>query len=311
MSPEAHARGGGAALLTALLIVAVAAALATSLMSAQHLEIRASANLLDRDRGMWFALGGEAWAMGILNRDAADSQYDHLNEIWAGTPPPVPVTGGSATGRIIDLHGRFNLNNLLVDGKQSPNDWARFERLLKVVGIEPRVAFAVMDWIDPDSVVSGPGGAEEETYLGRRPPYRPANRFFTSTSELRLVAGFDEEKVTRLLPFVTALPERTEININTAPLELLMTLVENMSRAEAQVFDDKRRRENGYKSVNALLEEPYLKGKGVLSAGLTVNSRFFLVESAVTLGRGRTFLSSVLLRGGSHTKVLRRTREGG
>ncbi|MBF0417165.1 MAG: type II secretion system minor pseudopilin GspK [Magnetococcales bacterium] len=308
---KAGASGRGAALLTALLIVAVATALATTLLSAQHLEIRASGNLLDRDQGMQFALGGEAWAMGILNRDAAESQYDHLNEIWAATPPPVPVTGGTASGRIFDLNGRFNLNNLLLDGKQSPNDWARFERLLKVVGIEPRVAFAVMDWIDPDNLVSGPGGAEEETYIGRKPPHRSANRFFISTSELRLVAGFNDEAVNRLLPFVTALPERTELNVNTAPVELLMTLVENMTRTDAQLLDDKRRQESGYKSVGAFLEVPFFKGKTVLSGGWTVQSRYFLVESDVKLGRSRTFLSSLLLRSNGSTQVLRRLREGG
>ncbi|MEO5345532.1 MAG: type II secretion system minor pseudopilin GspK [Magnetococcus sp. YQC-9] len=299
----------GAALLTALLIVAVAAALATGLLSRQHLEIRASGNILDRDRGMQFALGGEAWAIGILNRDAAESNHDHLNEIWASTPPSVPVTGGSASGRIIDLSGRFNLNNLLMDGKPSPTDWARFERLLKVVGLEPRLAYAVLDWMDADSLLSGAGGAEEETYIGKRPPYRPANQFFVTTSELRLVMGFNVEAVSRLLPLVIALPERTEINVNTAPLELLMTLVENLPQADVKNLDERRRRDEGFKSVSALLAEPCLKNKPVLSEGMAVVSRYFLVESEVVLGRGRTLLSSFLLRSGGNIRVLRRSQK--
>lgn len=305
-------RGGekarGAALLTALLIVSVAVTVITGMISAQHLDIRASGNAFERDRGVQFALGGEAWAMGILSRDATEGGHDHLNELWAAIAPPIPVTGGTATGRITDLQGRFNLNNLLLEGKQSPVDRARFERLLLVVGLEPRLASAVVDWIDRDGEVSGPGGAEDETYLGKRPPYRAANQPFVSATELRLVEGFDAEALQRLLPLVTALPERTEWNVNTAPVELLMTLVENFSRGEAMAIDDVRRRDKGYVDVASFLAEPLLKGREVLSGGVGVSSRYFLVEGEVRLERGRTRLSSLLMRNNGRMTLLRRAR---
>ncbi|MBF0192365.1 MAG: type II secretion system minor pseudopilin GspK [Magnetococcales bacterium] len=298
----------GAALLTALLIVSVAVTVTIGMISAQHLDIRASGNILERDRGLHLALGGEAWAMGILSRDAVESEHDHLNEIWAASPPPIPVTGGTASGRITDLQGRFNLNNLVHEGKQNPVERARFERLLRVMGLDGRLALAVVDWIDADSQVSQPGGAEDETYLGRRPPYRAANQPFVTPTELRLVEGFNEEAVSRLLPLVTALPERTELNVNTAPVELLMTLVDNMTRSEAMILDDKRQRGEGFKELATLLAEPLFKGREVLSGGLTVSSRFFLVEGEVRQGRGRTRLSSLLVRQNGRVIVRRRAQ---
>ncbi|MBF0340577.1 MAG: type II secretion system minor pseudopilin GspK [Magnetococcales bacterium] len=300
----------GAALLTALLIVSVVAALATGMISAQHLDIRRTGNLLDRDRGLQFALGGEAWAMAILTRDAAESTTDHLNEIWAANPPVIPVAGGTARGKITDLQGRFNLNNLVHDGQQSLPDRLRFERLLQVVGVDPRLAAAVIDWIDPDSFVVGPGGAENETYLGKRPPYRAANQFFVSVSELRLVQGFDAATVDRLSPLVTALPERTEINVNTAPLEVLMTLFERMSREQAKILDDKRNRGKGFADVGTFLADPMFTGREVLSGGLTVASRYFLVEGEVRLERSRTRLASLLYRREGRVTLLRRVQGG-
>ncbi|MBF0628735.1 MAG: type II secretion system minor pseudopilin GspK [Magnetococcales bacterium] len=300
----------GAALLTALLIVAVAVTLTAGMMAAQHLEIRSSGNLLDRDRALQYALGGEGWAMGILTRDASEGPTDHLNEPWATALPAIAVGGGTIAGGIRDLQGLFNLNNLLLDGKQSPEDFARFTRLLRVVGLESRLAAAVVDWIDADDRVSGPGGAEEGSYYGKQPGYRPANQFFVTATELRQVEGFTGEAVALLLPLVTALPERTELNINTAPVELLMTLVENMPKADAMALDGKRQQDKGYTNVNDLLNDPLLKGKTVLSGGLGVASHYFLLEQEVRLGRGRTRLASLLLRKEGGVRVLRRAQGG-
>ncbi|MBF0179821.1 MAG: general secretion pathway protein GspK [Magnetococcales bacterium] len=95
----------GAALITALLIVASAVMIASGMVSLLQLEIRLAANIQDRDRAMHFALGGEAWAMGVLARDATAGSHDHLGEAWATVLPPMPVTGGTASGRILDLQG--------------------------------------------------------------------------------------------------------------------------------------------------------------------------------------------------------------
>lgn len=311
MMPVGRSGMRGAALLTALLIVSVAVAVTAGMLSAQHVEIRKSSTILDRDRAMQFALGGEGWALGILVRDAEEGQTDHLNEIWAASPPPIPISGGTAQGRITDLQGRFNLNNLLLDGKQSPVDRTRFERLLAVVGLDKSLAVAVIDWIDADDQVGGPGGAEDGHYGHKDPPYRAANQRMVTPTELHLIEGFNAEAVERLLPLVSALPERTEVNVNTAPLEVLMTLYEGMSRADAALLDEKRRQNKGFIDIASFLNEPVLRGKELLSGGLGVSSRFFLAEGEVRLGRAQTRLTSLLMRKEGKVRVLGRAQGEG
>jgi general secretion pathway protein K len=43
---------------------------------------------------------------------------DDLSEPWANLPPSLPIEGGKIAGRIEDLQGRFNLNNLIKSASQ-------------------------------------------------------------------------------------------------------------------------------------------------------------------------------------------------
>lgn len=84
---------------------------ATSLASLQQQTIRRSTLFQHQLQARLYSLGAEDWATAVLRRD--DSETDHLGEDWASLPPALPIQGGTLQGRIIDLQGRFNLNNLL------------------------------------------------------------------------------------------------------------------------------------------------------------------------------------------------------
>jgi len=92
-----------------------------------------------------------------------------------------------------------------------------FAQLLASLGIEPKWASYVVDWIDPDIMPSNPEGAEDSVYLGQTPPYRTANMYITSASELLALPGFGHDRYKKLEPFVTALPYGTPLNLCTAP----------------------------------------------------------------------------------------------
>ena len=105
-----------------------------------------------------YVQGAEAWAADILRQDLVDSpESDHLGEQWAIELPPLPVDGGAIVGRLEDLQGRFNLNNL-VGANGMENELARrqFERLLLSVDVDPALAGAVVDWLDPDTELRFP-----------------------------------------------------------------------------------------------------------------------------------------------------------
>src|SRR4029077_12156653 len=118
----------------------------------------------------------------ILRQDMVDSpQSDNLGEIWATELPPLPVDGGTIQGRLEDLQGRFNLNNLINDrGLPDPVALKQFERLLSLLEIDATLAGGVLDWLDPDTDVRFPNGGEDTTYAAADPPYRAANTEITT-----------------------------------------------------------------------------------------------------------------------------------
>lgn len=238
----------GVALITVLLVVALATAAAASMTGDHQFDIRRTGNRIALTQAHQIALGGESWAMGILARDrrgetgttegGGDSdrnpEIDALDEIWAQDLPPIPIEGGQVTGRIVDVQGRFNINNLITGDRVDAAALARFEQLLEVVSLNREIAQAVVDWLDPNSETTYPGGAEDDFYSGLKDPYRAANQPAASASELRLVRGIDATAWNRLAPHVTALPEATAINVNTATSRVMQAVVPGLGEGEAE-----------------------------------------------------------------------------
>ena len=304
-SISARRHNQGVALITAVLITAAIAIAAVAMASQQTLDVRRTANIIDGDRSYVFALGVESWAMQILMRDRRDNQTDNLQEDWAQQLPPITVEGAVVTGHIEDMQGRFNLNNLMKEDKVSPLDMQRFQRLLTILGIDPGLADAVVDWIDPDGDVTQPAGAEDPQYLRADVPYRAANRPFVSPSELLLVQGFTAEVYRNIESYVCALPVRSSINVNTAPKELLMALADNITEEDAQQLIDGRG-DKGYASVDVFVGDKALAGRGVQPEGLSVATDYFLLDAATKFDRAQTHLYSLLARSNSGINVVYR-----
>ena len=102
----------GVALITAMLISALATIVAANLAWESALDVRRTTIILNRDQAMQVALGAESWIIGILHQDKEDSQTDHLGEIWATDLPGLPIEGGEVFGSVQDLQGRFNVNKI-------------------------------------------------------------------------------------------------------------------------------------------------------------------------------------------------------
>jgi general secretion pathway protein K len=325
-------RQQGVALLTALLIVFLASLIATELAGLQQLAIRRSSLLQHQQQARLYTLGAEQWAAALLARDARNSETDHPGEDWAVLLPALPVQGGSITGRIEDLQGRFNINNLLkaetnpseplptgnsdqdqdddAQGNANPAngvdvgrniDPAQFkalQRLLETLELEPNIAQAIADWLDPDQETLFPDGAEDGTYTNRSPAYLTADRPLTSISELRLIMGIDQETYVKLAPYVCALPPGTALNVNTVLAPVLAAASDGLSlnKAEDRVKD---RNKLGYDSVDAFLNVNPFGSQGLPRDRLAVSSRYFLVTAEASVGEGRAVLHSVLERTGT------------
>jgi len=287
-------RQRGVALLTALAVVALATVAATYMMSAQQLQIRRTGNQLLQEQAWQYALGAEAWSKTILAQDAADNEIDALDENWAIELPPLPIEGGSLSGRLIDLQGRFNLNNLVnSNGKLNAASLDQLQKLLQAQNLPIELAEAIADWQDEDIEAQGGSGAEDDFYSGLETPYRTPNQKISSTSELRLIRGIDDEQLVLLKPLVTALPEQTSLNVNTASAEVFTSL--GIAKEDAKQLAE-RLKEEPVESIADFEKLSEVSKYKIDTSKLSVESQYFLLEVTVEIGQIRSRLSSVIFR---------------
>ncbi len=270
----------GVAVVTAILIVAVAASAAALMLAQQSATLNQAALLASRAQADAYAQAGLDWARGILADDARQGPVDTLAEGWAQPLAGLPVERALVGGAITDLQSRFNLNDVVVNGRRSDPDVQILTRLLDRLGLDPGLALAVLDWVDADQDVSGGGGAEDAYYLALPRPHRAANRPLVQLEELYAVRGFDAKTVERLRPFVTALPARTPVNANTAPPEVLEAILPELSRDEVAALVASRAA-RPFQSRADLKARAPKAAPSAIDASLDVGSASFLVRVTV------------------------------
>ncbi len=279
----------GIALITAVLVVAIAAVIATSMMSRQNFDTRRTANIIHQDQAIAYALGAEYWAGVELSRDAQQNNVDHLQENWAYDLPPLPIDGGFINGKVEDLQGRFNLNSVL-----DPLQAERFARLCLALNVDPDFIPALQDWIDGDTEVRE-YGAEDETYTRMEPPYRAANGFLADTSELLLVRGVSVQEYNALTFYISALPAGSAINVNTASPQLLQSLTHDVAVPDIERIIGIRAGAP-YQDIDYFVADEAFAGREISDEYLSVGSQYFLLTADVMLGDAPLTLQSVLYR---------------
>ena len=299
----------GVALITALLISALAGAVATNLAWDNALDARRTMVLLYRDQAVQVAVGSEGWVRTILKDDLAGSTNDHLDEIWATEIPALPIDSeavqGQIWGSIEDLQGRFNINNLVgSDGAIDEAAFEQFERLLTALGLDTRLAAATADWLDTDQQEMIPDGAEDPLYSSMTPAYRTADQSISNVTELAAVDGMDPVSFEILLPHVIALPGRTAINVNTATIPVLQSLGPNITLGDAEGLVSARA-EGGfvdYADIFAPLIDPRLV------EWIAESTSFFQLKAVVQIDTVRVSLFTTMVRNpqtGDVTPILR------
>jgi len=291
----------GIALITVLLIVVFITVATVSMKAHQDLDIRRSSNLFRHSQAVLYLQGAEYLSMSVLKEDKKKSTVDTLEEDWATVLPPFPVEGGSIGGILEDLSGKFNINNLVNNkGKKSQVDYKVFQNLLSNLKLDTEIADAVVDWIDKDDSPQ-PGGAEEGYYLGKdKQAYRAPNHLMMSTTELLRIKGVDFKTFKKIKNYITALPVRTKININTADKEVIRMISIKITDA---IADDliKGRDKNGYKTVGDFIKDPVFSGlstnqKTELTEMLDIRSDHFLLTSTAVIGQLEIKMKSILKR---------------
>lgn len=295
----------GIALITILMMVALATILAATIAKRQAYTAESTAYLMRQNQSLLYAKSAEAFFAELLKDDAENAaEVDHLQENWAQPMPAFPVEDGFVAGVLSDESGKFNLNALLNDnGNVNENAKLYFERLLVRVGLPAQISEAVIDWQDADDLPIGPMGAESGYYQGLSNGYLPSNSLFYSVEELKQVRGFEDGQYQLLLPYVSALPNRsTSININTAPALVLASIDDKLDVNQIQQLLEKRQANlehfantqelwelDTFKQVDAAL-------KAQVGALLGVQSNYFKAKIEVMLSERKRQFSSDLVR---------------
>lgn len=313
--PSRPARAqAGVAIVTALLIVMLAATLASFLLAQQSEALTRLERSNERGQLLLHANTTLDWARGALLAQQRNSTYVSLNQPWAQGLVAQPMETATGSGVLVDAQSRFNLNNLVgSDGKRRDADVEVFSRLLTQLQLDPSLADAVVDWIDADNQVSGTRGAENDYYWSQRKPWRAANRALVQVDELARVRGITPEVLAKLRPYVTALPLRTSdqagqgsadqirtrVNVNTASKEVLSALLPGQS---TNVIEDIiRLREMPYANLADLKERSKGLPPGLVDQFLDTRSSFFEATLAITGQHSQIRQSALLRLSGSNT----------
>lgn len=292
-----NAKQSGVALVTVLLVVAIATVMAVAMVQEQQGSIHITRGFLSRGQAGQYALGGEELARQILQEDHAEGENrDYLTETWASPELHFEFEEGEVNLQIADLQGLFNVNSLSSENALVGVARQRLVNLLSAVGVDPLITDRIQDWIDTDTGAR-PAGAEDFEYLGYEPPYRTGNAMMQDVSELGLL-GLEQEILQQIIPFFTALPDaRSLVNVNTASPYILQALAPQLSFEAADVLVQRREeQETGFETVEAFLQLPELAGVGIVTDGLGVQSSFFEVRTIARYQERFSYLTSILHR---------------
>ena len=295
----------GIALITILVMVALATILAATIAKRQANTAENTAYLMRQNQSLLYAKSAEAFFSELLVDDANNAgAIDHLQENWAKPMPAFPVEDGFVSGTLQDESGKFNLNSLVNDeGVPNPQAKLWFEKLLLRVGLPEKLSEAVIDWQDADDEISGTMGAENSYYQGLPQGYLAANSKFHNVEELKLVRGFEDQKYLQIVDYVSALPASdSKVNVNTAPAMLLASLDPKLDiNAVEQALQKRQTNLEYFSNINDLwATEPFKQVspdvQSQVNALLGVQSNYFKAKIEVLLSERKRQFSSDLVR---------------
>ncbi|WP_322740471.1 MULTISPECIES: type II secretion system protein GspK [Pseudomonas] len=257
-------RQQGVALISVLLVMSLALLLTSAMLRNHRLVVKSTAQQLYQVQLRQAGFAAERWALQRLrSADLQASPDVNLAQDWAKAQPSLEFDGGTLHIRIEDLAARFNLTSLISTNKVDDLMLSRWMRLLAQLNIHNQHL--------ENLAQAGLAG-------------------LTDLSQLRALAGVEADELRHLQPMIALLPKNASLNINTASMQQLMTLADiNDATARTLV---QQRPVDGYRSVQAFVEDPLLAGLELGSHGLGLGSRWFLITVDVAFGSARLRLVS-------------------
>jgi len=274
----------GAALLLALMVMALAALLATRLLTAQDEFLGQVQAERDIRQARLLAQAGVDWGRAVLLEDMLSNSVDHLGEAWANEVPAIETEGGRIGGHLRDAQARFNINSLLGPGNTIDRPMlAVYTRLLSSVGADSALGPRLAEWMQQTGLEAAERDHHGTSSTGR-------NGY--ALADLARVPGYTPELVQRLQPYLAALPVRTPINVNTADAVVIAAAADLSIEQAAETIAERQRawfRDLGDFSDRA-------KPRGPVGGLVSVQSQFFEAQVAVQYGQAELMATALLRR---------------
>ncbi|MEY4979212.1 MAG: hypothetical protein RLZZ352_1482 [Pseudomonadota bacterium] len=315
-------RQQGAALLLAMLVVTLVATLASAALWQQWRAAEVETAERQRLQAGWILTGALDWARLILREDArgnlSNGQADHLGEPWAMPLEEARLSSFLAadrqnnadevfdaflSGSVTDMQSRLNFMNLVkVTGsgtnakvEVSEPDLQVFTRLYNQLNLPVSELRAAVDELRNTTERGNSDPMPSRTAL------KP--RKFVHLGWLGLSPG----SLHALEPYVTVLPERTPLNLNTASAIAIMASLPRLNTAQAHNLVTERER-NPFKNLSDV--SAFQSGLGgQLSEDLhSTRTRFFEVRGRLRLDDAVVEERSLVVRDGMEVRVLWRER---
>lgn len=284
-----------------MLTVSLVAMLAAGAAWQQWRTVEVESKERQHAQAQWLLLGALDWARIILREDARsgnpDTPTDHLAEPWAiplqearlSTFLSANASDDSLaqqvylSGQISDLQARLNVSNLLQSNQIDLKSLQAFERLFQALGL-PNAEL--------NTLAQGLVAAQQQKDGAALMPQR--------VSQLTWL-GLTPQTLNTLAPYITLLPTRTPVNLNTAPPVVLYASISGLSLSDAQRLSDQRA-QTPWTSLDAFHKAA---GKPMsLDSTHSVNSRFFEVVGRLRMPATSLVERSVVQRDQVDVKVL-------
>ncbi|MFD2752588.1 type II secretion system minor pseudopilin GspK [Comamonas terrae] len=294
-------RQRGAALLAAMLTVTLVATLAAAALWQQWRDVEIESAERNRMQAGWLLLGALDWSRVVLQEDGRanrTNQVDHLGEPWAvplqearlstflaarnnvsqADDSGADMLDAFLSGEIVDLQSRLNLRNLLdTAGKSYTEETLRpFVRLFSRLGLPSSAVLQIAN------------GLQQAQGKSPDAPLMPR-----TVAQLAWL-GISPQLIARIEPYVSLLPERTPVNLNTASAEVLWASSEDLDWSAANQLVQQRNTAP-FKSLDAAARA--LGRTGLFNSNQhAVFTRYFEARGRLRLGENVLSQRSVLLR---------------
>jgi general secretion pathway protein K len=303
-------RQTGAALLAAMLTVTLVATFAAAALWQNWRSVEVESAERNRVQAGWVLTGALDWARLILREDGRSGGADHLAEPWAvplqearlssflaadknNTGATEDAFDAFLSGQITDLQSRLNVTNLIDNGKISESGLASFTKLFNLLGL-PQEQLKMLAENLRQASDSGTGA-------GAQTPLKPER-----IGQLAWL-GMPSATIAALQPFVTLLPVRTAVNLNTASAEVLYACLPSFEMADAERLIAARTRSH-FRSLTEAATAAGVSTSLFGEGNLGVSSSYFEVLGTLRMAQTQVEERSLVQRNGMTVTTLWRER---